>query len=357
MQPNNVILVQPSVSYTHNSLSWLSYLRSRGNSYGYSRLHAQYQVGQWADGNGEEGDCPLECDCPSLYPRAMYCHSRNLQHVPYVPSRMKYVYLHNNRITSIQQGVFDNATDLVWVILHKNHLRSDKIGKNVFSRLKSLQKLYLDHNNLTSVPQNLPTSLVDLRLNNNNISKLSYGSFQGMLHLQTLRLQRNTIEEVGGALKGLESLALLELGGNLLKKVPESLPEKLQQLYLEYNHITSVSDNFFSQRPSLQFVRLSHNQLTNSGIPTNTFNVSSLVELDLSHNHLEKIPTISTSLENLYLQANHIKEFSVKSFCRVVDVTNYSQIRVLRLDANKIRASDVPPEAVLCLRLATVIDI
>lgn len=45
--------------------------------------------------------------------------------------------------------------------------------------------------------------------------------------------------------------------------------------------------------PKLQFVRLAHNKLTDRGIPPNTFNVSSLVELDLSHNKLEKIPTIS----------------------------------------------------------------
>ncbi|CAB1329345.1 unnamed protein product [Coregonus sp. 'balchen'] len=56
----------------------------------------------------------------------MYGHSCNQQHIPYVPSRMKYVYLQRNQITGIQDGVFDNATSLVWVMQHQNQLSSDK---------------------------------------------------------------------------------------------------------------------------------------------------------------------------------------------------------------------------------------
>lgn len=54
-----------------------------------------------------DADCPLECDCPSAYPTAMYCHGCNLQHVPFVPSHIKHAYLQRNQINSIQNGVFD----------------------------------------------------------------------------------------------------------------------------------------------------------------------------------------------------------------------------------------------------------
>ncbi|XP_048097455.1 fibromodulin [Alosa alosa] len=345
-------LAQPCLSYSRNSLYWLSHLRSR-HGYGYRN---GYPASQWNTEN-PESDCPLECDCPGLYPRAMYCHSRNLQHVPFVPSRMKYVYLHNNQIASIKEGVFDNATDLVWIIMHKNQLTSDKIAKKVFSKLKNLQKLYLNSNSLTVIPEDLPTSLVDLRLNNNKITKLSDDTFKDMVDLSHLNLHGNAIKEVGGAFKGLDSLTVLDLSRNSLEKVPASLPQDLQQLYLNFNQITSVPGNFLSNYPTLRYVRLSHNLLTDNGIPSSAFNTTSLLELDLSHNRLERIPTISTKLENLYLQANHIKEFSLGSFCRVVDMANFSQIRVLRLDGNEISTRDVPPEAVLCLRLAVSIDL
>lgn len=50
-------------------------------------------------------------------------------------------------------------------------------------------------------------------------------------------------------------------------------------------------------------------------------------------------------------------EFSVSSFCRVINMANYSNLRVLRLEANKINSHDVPPEALLCLRKATSINL
>ncbi|XP_042618578.1 fibromodulin-like isoform X2 [Cyprinus carpio] len=350
-------LVDFSMTQSTNSLTWLSYLRNRAYSHGYGRSHYNNHASLRAEDEPPVLDCPLECDCPPSYPTAMYCNNRKLQHVPFVPSHIKYVYLQNNQITGITNGVFDNAPNLAWISLHTNKLSSDKISDKVFTKLPNLERLFLHNNNLSRVPQGLPRSLRDLHLNHNNISKVPVESFRGMSNLTALHLQVNSIEDLGNALEGLLSLTLLDLRGNRLKKIPESLPPKLSQLYLEYNHISSVPADFLSQRPELRFVRLSHNQLTSGGIPASSFNVSTLVELDLSFNKLERIPIISTSLENLYLQANKIKEFSVSSFCRVVDTNNYSNLRVLRLEANEIRAQDIPTEAVLCLRLATNIDL
>lgn len=41
-----------------------------------------------------------------------------------------------------------------------------------FAKLQRLERLYLQHNNLTRIPQNLPRSLRDLRINHNSISKV-----------------------------------------------------------------------------------------------------------------------------------------------------------------------------------------
>lgn len=92
-----------------------------------------------------------------------------------------------------------------------------------------------------------------------------------------------------------------------LSQVPAPLPAYLHQLYLEYNAIDSIPEGFLSLFSQLQYFRMSHNLLTNKGIPANTFNVSGLVELDLSFNKLERIPSVSTTLQYLYLQANQIK--------------------------------------------------
>ncbi|XP_036387853.1 fibromodulin a [Megalops cyprinoides] len=324
---------------------WLSALRSRGYTHGVLQ----------ADTTG--GECPIECDCPPSFPIAMYCDNRNIQSVPYIPSRIKYLYLQHNQITSIPDGAFDNATGLVWIMLHQNRISSDKVGKRVFAKLSNLDRLYLDNNNLTRVPPNLPKSLRDLRLNNNKISKISANLFEGMTSLTILLLNDNAIQEVGGALKGLDSLTLLDISNNKLKKVPDSLPGMLHQLYLESNSIEAIPAGFLSKFVKLQYVRMSHNALTDRGIPSNSFNVTGLVELDLSYNKLERIPLVSTSLEHLYLQANQIKEFTIGSLCSVVDIMNFSHLKVLRLDGNEITRDDLPNDAALCLRLAATIEL
>lgn len=283
--------VDLSISQHYSQFHWLSHLRGR-------RWRASWQA--------EDVDCPLECDCPSTYPTAMYCHSRNLQHVPYVPLHIKYVYLQRNQIKGIQDGVFDSATNLVWVVLFHNQLNSDKIGKNVFTKLRNLDRLFLDHNELTHVPLNLPKSITDLRLSHNKISNILPNSFEGMANLTTLHLQANDIEDTGSVFKGLKSLTVLDMRKNRLSKIPV-IPERLQQLYLEFNNIESVPAGFFTMSPELRFVRLAHNKLTDKGLPAHVFNVSTLVELDLSFNKLEKIPVVSSNLENLYLQVNKIK--------------------------------------------------
>ncbi|XP_042347624.1 fibromodulin [Plectropomus leopardus] len=334
--------VDLSIGQYYSQLQWLSHLRGR-------RRHTDWRA--------DDVDCPLECDCPSSFPTAMYCHGRNLQHVPYVPSHVKYVYLQRNQITGIKDGIFDNATNLVWIVLFQNQLKSDMIGKNVFSKLKHLERLLLDHNELTHVPPNLPKSIMDLRLGHNKISKISPSSFGGMANLTTLQLQANVLEDVGGVFKGLKSLTMLDMRKNKLRKIPDNLPERLQQLYLEFNDIESVPAGFLTMNPKLQFVRLAHNKLTDKGLPSNVFNVSTLSELDLSFNKLEKIPVVGRNLENLYLHANNIKEFSLKSFCSTIDMINFSRLRMLRLDANEISAKDIPSEAAYCLRRVAFIDV
>ncbi|XP_017271213.1 fibromodulin a [Kryptolebias marmoratus] len=306
---------------------------------------------------GSPQDCPDECDCPPTFPVAMYCDGRGLTAMPSVPSRIKYLYLQNNAIKALPDSALDNATSLVWLFLHHNQLTSDAVGQKVFSRLEGLERLYLQHNNLNSIPPSLPRSLRDLRINHNNIEKVTPADLEGMDNLTLLHLHDNAITDMGASLKTLRSLTLLDLSGNNLTKVPDGLPEQLHQFYLESNAIDSLPEGFLGGLAQLQFVRLAHNQLTDKGIPPNTFNVTGLVELDLSYNNLERIPSVSSTLQHLYLQANHIKEFTLGSFCSIVDVTNYSKLQTLRLDGNEIGREDIPSESALCLRQAFTIDI
>ncbi|XP_048862495.1 lumican-like [Brienomyrus brachyistius] len=299
--------------------------------------------------------CALECDCPIDFPSAMYCDDRNLHFIPLVPSGIKYLYLQNNVIQEVKANVFDNATDLLWLILDHNHITSENIEKGSFDKLDNLQKLFFSYNNLTEPVEPLAKSLNELRMIGNKLSKIPLATLSGLENLTALYLQGNqlTFESIDGAFIGLKSLVYLDISDNKLNNLPSSLPTSLETLYADQNNINSIPTGYVQELLSLQYLRISHNQLVDTGIPVDTFNVSSLIELDLSYNKLHTIPEVNEKLENLYLQVNRINRFDLSSFCQFPGAS--SRLTYLRLDGNNISQSSLPKEISTCLRRVTML--
>ncbi|XP_029317394.1 lumican [Cottoperca gobio] len=301
-------------------------------------------------------NCNQECDCPISFPTAMYCDSRKLKFVPVVPTGIKYLYLQNNQIEEIKGGVFDNVTEgLRWLVLDNNQITNAKIAAGTIDKLTALEKLFFSNNNLTEPAIPPSKSLDELKMMHNKISKFPSGLLSDKENLTTVNLQHNQLssDSIGGAFKGLKKLLSLDVSHNKLKKLPAGVPSSLEILYADYNDIDGVGAGYLNKLPVLQHLRISHNKLVDSGIPAGVFNVTSLVELDLSFNQLKSIPEINEQLEQLYLQANQIDKFDLASFCKYVSTMSFSHLKHLRLDANNITYSNMPPEYSNCLRLAS----
>lgn len=123
-----------------------------------------------------------------------------------------------------------------------------------FLKLEGLERLYLQHNNLTSIPSNLPRTLRDLRINHNKIEQVivlhifispqilpvicltrihqrhvlkmiyavdqvSPADLEGMVNLTILYIHDNTVKDMGTSLAALKSLTLLDISSNKLTKV------------------------------------------------------------------------------------------------------------------------------------------
>ncbi|XP_041111141.1 lumican-like [Polyodon spathula] len=300
-------------------------------------------------------NCPEECECPISFPSAMYCDNRKLKYIPKVPSGIKYLYLQRNQIDSIKKDVFDNATELSWLILDENQIVNSNIGKNTFSKLTKLERLYMNSNNLTEPVGPLPNTLQELKLAKNQISKFPSNLLKGLQNLTVIHLQENELQDgaLAGVFQGLNSLMYLDLSTNKIKQMPQDLPSSLEMLYVDHNGISKLPDNYLQKLPKLQYLRISHNQLVDSGIPADFFNVTSLIELDLSFNKLRSIPAVNENLENLYLQVNEINKFDLTSFCKISGPLNYSRLKHLRLDGNDITHNDLPLDMSNCLRQAS----
>uniref|UniRef100_A0A3Q3WAX9 LRRNT domain-containing protein n=1 Tax=Mola mola TaxID=94237 RepID=A0A3Q3WAX9_MOLML len=307
--------------------------------------------------------CPQQCDCPIQWPTAIYCDQRGLTDIPHqLPERTQYLFLQvrkimtffcsqRNNISSLSLFL-TNVTDLRWLILDHNQLQSDKLEQAALQNQTQLCYFFANNNHLRSVPNHLPAGLKQLRLAYNQISSINPGTFNNLHNLTLLLLQGNRLQTIaGGELKGLVSLTLLDLSWNLLSSVPRHLPPSVQQLYLSNNALSILNDDIFAGFLNLKYLRLSHCGLQSHNIPSEVFNFTSLVELDLSHNKLTAIPTVPTTLQYLYLEANEIQVFNMTSFCREVGPLSYSRIQVLRLDGNKMSYQQLPPDWVFCLRV------
>lgn len=254
--------------------------------------------------------CPQECHCLPNFPRAIYCDNKGLKSIPKIPPHTWYLYLQNNLIEVLSADALRNATELRWLNLNRNKITSEGVEDGVMNSMPQLEHLYMDDNLLSSVPSPLPASLEHLRLSRNRISKIPAGVFSGLdklilLDLQGNKLMDDAVTEV--SLKGLNNLVQINLAKNQLSSMPLGLPPSTTQLFLDGNNIEKIPAGYFKGLPKVAFLRLNHNKLGSSGVPKNVFNVSSILDLQLSHNQLTEVPIISAGLEHLHLDHNKIK--------------------------------------------------
>ncbi|XP_062990769.1 keratocan [Elgaria multicarinata webbii] len=310
-------------------------------------------------------ECPQECFCPHNFPTALYCDNKELKEIPAIPARIRYLYLQNNLIETVTGKSFANATQLRWINLNNNKITSSGIEKDVFSNLKSLLYLFLEDNELEEVPAPLPASLEQLRLARNKITAIPGKAFNNLENLTMLDLHQNKLLDStlsSDTFQGLSSLMQLNIAQNSLTKMPPILPANVMQLFLDNNSIEAIPANYFDAMLKLIFLRLNNNKLTDEGLPTKVFNISSLLDLQLSYNELTRIPAITVHLEHLHLDNNKINSVNGTQMCPIpipgdhVYERNLPRLRYLRLDGNEIKPP-IPFDLMLCFRLLQAVVI
>lgn len=69
------------------------------------------------------------------------------------------------------------------------------IHPKALSPLTKLQRLYLSKNMLKDMPPNMPKSLQELRIHENQISKIKKASFEGMAHVIVMGMTPANIDD------------------------------------------------------------------------------------------------------------------------------------------------------------------
>ncbi|XP_064173320.1 leucine-rich repeat transmembrane protein FLRT3 [Anguilla rostrata] len=237
--------------------------------------------------------CPSLCRCDGTF---IYCNDRELTSIPVgIPEDATVLYLQNNRIKSA--GV-------------PAQLR----------RLTRVEKIYLYCNSLDEFPTNLPVSVRELHLQENNVRTITHASLAQIPRIEELHLDDNSVSAVSieeGAFRDSSHLRLLFLSRNHLSAIPLGLPATIEELRFEDNRISSISEQALQDLVNLKRLILDGNLLNNRGIGESAFvNLANLTELSLVRNSLTAPPANlpGASLEKLQLQDNHINRVPPGAF-------------------------------------------
>ncbi|KAG8554536.1 hypothetical protein GDO81_003821 [Engystomops pustulosus] len=240
------------------------------------------------------------------------CANTRMTYLPLMTDLgLKTLYLAENEISKLPARAFAGLPNLEWLDLSKNKLDDSGLSHDVFKNLTKLKRLNLDGNRLTALPQ-LPTSLQELKVNDNKLLELNQHSFRGLGNLLTLEMEGNGFHDGNVSpltLRPLKKLIYLRLNRNHFRAVPSGLPASIQELHLDNNRIEVVSEGILNKTLNLSVIVLSNNRLQEDRIaPRAWIHLMNVESLDLSHNRLVHVPSfLPRGIKQLILHHNQIE--------------------------------------------------
>uniref|UniRef100_A0A8C2AAG4 Decorin n=2 Tax=Cyprinus carpio TaxID=7962 RepID=A0A8C2AAG4_CYPCA len=179
----------------------------------------------------------------------LYLSKNLLKDVPAnIPKSLQELRIHENQINKIKKSSFAGMANVIVMELGSNPLSSSGVDNGAFADLKRVSYIRIADTNITSIPKGLPSSLFELHLDGNKITKVTADSLKGLKNLSKLGLSHNEISVVeNGSLANMPHLRELHLDNNMLTSVPSGLAEHkyIQVIYLHTNKIAAVGTEDF----------------------------------------------------------------------------------------------------------------
>ena len=221
--------------------------------------------------------------------------------------RLSVLDVRNNSITTIHRRTFRYLPLLKFLVLRDNPLKTVAFD---FRPNCHLELIDFTHCSLTRMPRGLPYSVKDLRMSENNITRIDRRDFRKTRQIQVLDLNRNQINRIHrNTFVGLRVLNNLYIGKNLIRRIPRNLPVSLQGLYANFNSIGRVPPWLFQRGNLLEHLYLNNNKI------------------EMVHHHaFDELH----NLRSLDLNSNSIRLLKQYTFC------NLSNLDLLDLSNNPI---------------------
>ncbi|XP_019569386.1 asporin [Rhinolophus sinicus] len=180
--------------------------------------------------------------------RRLYLSHNQLNEIPLnLPKSLAELRIHDNKVKKIQKETFKGMNALHVLEMSANPLDNNGIEPGAFEGV-TVFHIRIAEAKLTSIPKELPSTLLELHLDDNKISTVELEDFKRYKDLQRLGLGNNRITDVeNGSLANIPRIREIHLENNKLKKIPPGLQQLkyLQIIFLHSNSITKVGVNDF----------------------------------------------------------------------------------------------------------------
>jgi len=258
--------------------------------------------------------------------------------------QLKVLQLGNNRLETLPHSI-GNLSGLRTLNVKCNRLK-DLPAELFVDEAFALEKLLLQHNQLTSVPVELweIDTIYELNLMANRIESIP-PAMSHLVNLQTFNICANRLTEIPYTIGELEALEELNISFNQLTELPDSIGNlvSLQRFYAGYNQLSSIPElekcealwEFFitgnsniEKLPDSLWTLQSLSKIYASGmklteIPTKIGELADLEILDVGFNQIKEVPEEIADLQifrRLNVTHNQIKE--IPSLVQCYDLQN-----------------------------------
>ncbi|KAL2768997.1 toll-like receptor 7 precursor [Daubentonia madagascariensis] len=287
------------------------------------------------------------------YLKSLYLDGNQLLEIPQgLPPSLQLLSLEANSIFSIMK---DNLTELANVEIlylgqncyYRNPCNvSFSIEKDVFLNLKKLKVLSLKDNNVTAVPTVLPSTLTELYLYNNIITKIQEDDFSNLNQLQILDLSGNCPRcyNVPFPCTPCENNSPLQIHLNAFDALTE-----LKVLRLHSNSLQHVPQRWFKNINNLKELDLSQNFLAKEiGDAKFLYFLPNLIQLDLSFNYDLQVYHAFMNLSDTFSSLKNLQILRIKGYVfkelkslNLSPLHNLPNLEVLDLGTNFIKIADL----------------
>lgn len=239
------------------------------------------------------------------------------------------------KIQMVEKKFFSHLPNLKDVNLSNNIL----IDMPRFNSCIGLNKLNLSYNKIQKIHNwdIIPPSLLDLRLNNNQINELA--PLDLFMSINILYLNNNKITDMTNLIV-LRRLRILNLTHNNIINIPHiQYMRSLSHLNLGYNKIEKINTENFMSLKNLKFLHLNNNKI-NIIEKRAIVACSYLKELNIKNNPLNKL------YRNSYSFSLSKKNYSIITLNKWTNINTNFGIRIITTDPiadYKVPVPDAPP--------------